>query len=199
VVRPEGTRRRVPSALSWSCAALRGRRPRLARTDMGSVRPARRFDALRALASRDLPSRPKPDGGPPCAFALLQRPIAAPPHRPADPKAGSSDDASSPGLPCRTTRDGTADPRDRGASGPAACRVRGLSTPLAASTTIPPDALRRRSARRLAPSRPSPRADRSPSRGSLPSWRCSRRFASPPRGACGRGRLQGVDPGADSC
>jgi len=54
---------------------------------MGCVRPARRFDARRALASRDLPSRIAPDGGPPCAFALLQRSIATPPHRPAGPKA----------------------------------------------------------------------------------------------------------------
>ena len=51
---------------------------------MGSVRPVRRFDALRALADRDLPSRPKPDGGPPRAFAPVQRSIAALPHRPAD-------------------------------------------------------------------------------------------------------------------
>jgi hypothetical protein len=197
-VRPERTRHRVPSALSWSCAALRGLRSRPARTDMGSVRPARRFDAHRAFASRDLPSRPKPDGGPPYAFALLQRSIAAPPHRPADPKAGTSDDASSPGLSRRTTRDETADPHDRGASGPAACRVRGLVTPIAASTTVPPDAFRRRSVHRLAPARRSPRADRGPSRSPRPSWRCSRRIASLPRGACGRGRLQGVEPGADS-
>jgi len=149
---------------------------------MGSVRPARRLDALRAFSSRGLPSRPKSDGGPPYAFALLQRSIAAPPHRPADPKAGSSDDASSPGLRCRTTRARTADPRFRRASGPAACRVRGFVTPIAASTTVPPDAFRRRSVHRLHPSRPSPRVDRSPSRSSLPSWRCSRRFASPPGG-----------------
>ena len=51
---------------------------------MGSLRPARRFDAQRAFADPDLPSRPKPDGGPPHAFALLERSIAALPHRPAD-------------------------------------------------------------------------------------------------------------------
>jgi len=87
VVRPGRVRRRTRPALSWSCAALRGHRPRPTRTDMGSVRPARRFYARRALASRDLPSRIAPDGGPPCAFALLQRSIATPPHRPAGPKA----------------------------------------------------------------------------------------------------------------
>jgi len=165
---------------------------------MGSVRPVRRFDALRALAGRDLPNRIAPDGGPPCAFALLQRSIATPPHRPADPRAGTSDDASFPGLSCRTTRAGTADPRTAEPPGPAACRVRGLATPCAASTTVPPDALRRRSVRRLHPPRPSPRVDRASSRRPLPSWRCSRRFASPPWGACGRGRLQGLDPGANA-
>lgn len=70
---------------------------------MSSVRPARRFDALRALAGPGLPSRLSPDGGPPCAFALLQRSIAAPPHRPANPKVRMSNDASSPGLSCPTT------------------------------------------------------------------------------------------------
>jgi hypothetical protein len=166
---------------------------------MGCVRPARRFDARRALAERDLPSRIAPDGGPPCAFALLQRSIATPPHRPAGPKADPSDDASSPGLSCRTTHDGTTDPHLAAPPGPAACRVRGLGTPIAASTVVPPDALRRRSVPRLRPSRPSPRADRTAFRRPLPSWRCSRRFASPPRGACGRGRLQGFDPGANAC
>ncbi len=89
-------------------------------------------------------------------------------------------------------------PAFRRASGPAACRVRGFVTPITASTTAPPDALRRRSVHRLHPSRRSPRADRDSSRSPLPSWRCSRLVASPPWGACGRGRLQGVDPGADS-
>jgi hypothetical protein len=81
---------------------------------MGSVRPARRFDALRAIVATGLPSRLAPDGGPPCAFALLQRSIAAPPHRPADPRARTSNDASFPELPCPTTHDGTADPFSRG-------------------------------------------------------------------------------------
>jgi hypothetical protein len=118
VERPGRARHRTRPALSWSCAALRGLRPRPTRTDMGSVRPARRFDARRALASRDLPSRIAPDGGPPCAFALLQRSIAAPPHRPAGPKADPSDDASSPGLlrPYDTCRNGG--PAFRGASRP---------------------------------------------------------------------------------
>lgn len=180
MARPGRARHRARPALSWSCAALRGHKSRPTRTDMGSIRPARRFDARRALADRDLPNRIAPDGGPPCAFALLQRSIATPPHRPAGPKTDPSDDASSPGLSCRATRAGTADPRSAGPPGPAACRVRGLSTPSAASTTVPPDALRRRSVHRLHPPRPSPRVDRAASRRPLPSWRCSRRFASPP-------------------
>jgi len=165
---------------------------------MGSVPPARCFDTHRAFADRGLPSRPKPDGGPPRAFAPVQRSIAAPPHRPAD-RSRHVGRCFLPWAsgPYDTSRNGG--PAFRGASGPAACHVRGLGTPLAASTTIPPDALRRRSVHRLPPPRRSPRTDRDSSRSPLPSWRCSRRFASPPWGACGRGRLQGVDPGADTC
>jgi len=106
VVRPEKTPCGGSSALSWDRAALQGLRPDPAWMDMGSIRPARRFDALGACARPDLPSRLAPDGGPPCAFASLQRPIAAPPHRPAGPKAHSSDDASSRGLWCLTTHAG---------------------------------------------------------------------------------------------
>jgi hypothetical protein len=85
-----------------------------------------------------------------------------------------------------------------GASGPAACHVRGFDTPIAAYTVVPPDAFRRRSVPRLHPSRPSPRRDPGSSRSPMPSWRCPRRFASPPCGACGRGRLQGFDPATGS-
>ena len=107
-----------PAALSWDCAALRGHRPDLASAATGSARPARRFDALRALAWPSLPSRLSPDGGPPCAFASLQRSIAAPPHRPADPKACSSNDASSRGLSRLATHDGTTDPHSAGLPAP---------------------------------------------------------------------------------
>ena len=135
---------------------------------MGSVRPARRFYALRAFARTDLPSRLAPDGGPPCTFALLQRPIATPPHRPAGPKTGLPDEASSPGLPCPTTRAGTVDPR-----------TAGLPAPLRAASGVwvPPS-------RRPPPSLPmpegtgasmgfalrglAPRVDRRPSRAPCP-------------------------------
>ena len=118
VGRPAQTPRGVRAALSWGCAALRGHRPDHARADTGSARPARPFDALRSLAWPGLPSRLAPDGGPPCAFAPLQRSIAAPPHRPAGPKACTSDDASSRGLSRLTTHAGTADPRFTGLPAP---------------------------------------------------------------------------------
>jgi len=103
VGRPERPPRGERSALSGSYAAIRGHRSDSARTVIGSVRPARRFDAHRVLAGPGLLSRLAPDRGPPFAFALLQRSIAAPPHRPAGPKTRTSDDASSPGLSCPTT------------------------------------------------------------------------------------------------
>jgi len=145
---------------------------------MGSVRPARRFDALRALAGPGLPSRLSPDGGPPCAFAPLQRSIAAPPHRPADPKARMADDASSPGLSCPTTHAGRRT-RTRGAS-----RLRGVPRPgFEPPSRRPPPSLPRLSARSvlgLRPPRLSPRGDRDSLRSPMPSWRSPRRFASPP-------------------
>ena len=117
-MRPDAAPRGTPPALSWSHAVLRGLKRTPAWTVMGSVRPARRFDAHRAYAEVRLPSRLAPDGGPPCTFALLQRPIATPPHRPADPKTGLPDDASSPGLSCPTTRAGAVDPRSAGLPAP---------------------------------------------------------------------------------
>jgi hypothetical protein len=69
---------------------------------MGSVRPARRFDALRVYSRSRL--RPaEADRGPPCAFAPLPRSISAAPHRTARP-VGPSSDASSPELLCPTAR-----------------------------------------------------------------------------------------------
>jgi len=103
---------------------------------MSSVRPARRFDALRALTWLGVPSRIAPDGGPPCAFAPLQRSIAAPPHRPADPKAaGRRCFLSWAFVPYDTC--GTADPFSRGFR-PLGVPRPGFETPFAASTTVPP-------------------------------------------------------------
>lgn len=52
----------------------------------------------------------------------------------------------------------------------------GFRPPSRRSTTVPPDALRRRSVRRLASSRPSPRTARASFRTPRPSCRSSRRF-----------------------
>ena len=100
-------------------------------------------------------------------------------------------------VPYDTCRSGG--PAFRGASGPAACRVRGLVTSIAASTTAPPDARRRRSVHGLPPSRPCSARRSASLSGALPSGRWPRRFASPPWGACGRGRLQGLSPDAQPC
>jgi hypothetical protein len=102
------------------------------------------------------------------------RNTAAPSRRPV---ARQSDDASSPGLPGPTTRAETADPSPAAPPGSAACHVRGLATSLAASTTVPAGALRRRSVPRLHPSRRSPRSDGYPSRDPCPP--ALRRAVSP--------------------
>jgi hypothetical protein len=139
-----------PSALSWSRAALRGLKPAPAWTGMGSVRPARRFDAHQALASTSLPNRLASDGGPPCASALLQRPIATPPHRPAwseDRHVGrcflswafSPYDTSGAEDPYRSSFRLDRVPRP------------GFQTPIAASTSVPSGARRRRSVHGLHP------------------------------------------------
>jgi hypothetical protein len=112
-----------------------------------------------------------PDGGPPFAFAPLQRSIAALPHRPAG-RTGRSDDASSPGLSCPTTHDGTADPL------PVAGGRSHSPTPRAASEVSSPPSRRpppplptrraRRSVHGLHPPRPSPHTDGCPSRSPCP-------------------------------
>jgi hypothetical protein len=177
-VRPARPPRGGSAALSRGCAAIRGLSPAPAWARMGCARPARRFDALRVRQERR--SRTGfPDGGPPFAFAPPQRSVAALPHRPAG-RTGTSDDASSPGLSCPTTHPGRWTRILDGSSGSRpACRVRGLVTPLAASTTVPPGAS-------SAPERPraSPfKAFSSPRwvllSESLPSCRSSRRFVAP--------------------
>jgi hypothetical protein len=165
---------------------------------MRSVVPARRFDALRAFAGAVLPSRLAPDGGPPCAFAPLQRSIAALPHRPAGPKTGTPDDASSPGLLDPSTRAETADPSPRG-FGP-----RGVPRPRFGYL---PRGVHRRPSRRLAaPKRPwaSPFKAFSSSRWvplsrPLPSCRSPRRFAAPPWGRADAGAFRASFPVSSSC
>ena len=187
-----------PSALSWSRAALRGLKPAPAWTVMGSVRPARRFDAHQALASTSLPNRLASDGGPPCASALLQRPIATPPHRPAwseDRHVGrcflswafSPYDTSGAEDPYRSSFRLDRVPRP------------GFQTPIAASTSVPSGARRRRSVHGLHPSRlrSARRAGVLSDASALLSFTASIRRI--PRGCDGRGRLQGLAPGAQPC
>jgi hypothetical protein len=126
--------------------------------------------------------------GPPCAFAPLQRSISAAPHR-TGRSGGSSPDASSPEL-CRPTAHVSRRRTRcvRRVSRPATCHVRGLATPIAASTTAPTGA---RSAgapmgfslRGLTASRRRPSRDLC-----LPDVPAS---AHPPKRAGERGRLQG--------
>jgi hypothetical protein len=122
-----------------------------------------------------LPTRLSPNGRPPCAFAFLPRHFTAPPRLGVDLSIERPEALSSLGfvavrhMPGRWIRMmGGVPPLPRATSG--------VSTPIAASATVPPDALRRRSVRRLPSSRPSPRVDRTSFRTSLPSCRSSRRF-----------------------
>jgi hypothetical protein len=121
------------------------------------------------------PDRLSPSGRPPCAFAFLPRSFAAYPRHPDGLATVRGATLSSlgfravrhmPGRWIRTVGGLPALPR----------AASGVSTPIAAYTTVPPGALRRRSVHRLHSSRPSPRDERTPSRTSRPSWRSSRRF-----------------------
>lgn len=180
MVRPVRPPRGGRSALSWDCAALRGHRPDVASADMGSASARAAF--RRPPGTRDTgPAEPACAGRrPPVCFRFpseVHRSTPAPSRGSEDPLVGrcflpwalAPHDASRTGGPVA-----------RGASGHAACRVRGLGTPIAASTTDPAGALRHPSVHRLRPSRRSPRGERTPSRGPRPSWRCPRRFARPP-------------------
>jgi hypothetical protein len=143
---------------------------------MGSARPARRSTPS-GLTWRGVPSRLSPDGGPPCAFAPLQRSIAAPPHRPADPKAAVGRCFLSWAfVPYDTC--GTADPYPRGFR-PRGVPRPGFGYPHRGVHHRPSLALRR-GASGLHPPRRSPRSDRDRLRDPLPSWRSPRRFASLP-------------------
>lgn len=130
--------------------------------------------------------------------ASLQRPIAAPPHRPEIPKDLSTDDASFPGLSCPTTHAGTADPFVRGASKPHGVPrarfgylLRGVHHHSCESLAAPE---RPRAFRFEAFS--SRRSDSLSEVPALLPFPASIRLA--PIGACGRDRLQGLDPDTSS-
>jgi len=163
---------------------------------MGSARPARRLDALRALG--DGSSRPAfADRAPSVRFRVPSEVLPgtpAPPGRSCDRASG---DACFPGLSCRTTHAGAAVARDGRGSAPPASHVRGFD---------PHRGVRHRPSRRLAaPERPSAflleafssrRSDVLPDVPALLSFLASIRPLL--REAIGRGRLQGVDLGVNS-
>jgi hypothetical protein len=133
--------------LSWGFAALRGLATRRTRTAIG-FRPTRRRllrpSGVRSTGRvRDL-SIPN---GPPCAFAPLQRHATAAPHRSVTVRRPEDRRATRPAMlpllgfralrhfPDRRIRiSWTVDPST------VACRVRGLATSFATSTTGPPGA-----------------------------------------------------------
>jgi len=176
-------------------------------TPRSSTRPARDGHGFRrARAAFSRPPGISQVGAPrglrrPKALLVLPLPFRGPSQHPRtvpSAEAGWSDDASSPGLSCRTTHAGAADPLRPGRRAP--CRA-------ACEVWVPPS-------RRPPPSLPAPcgvgasfgfslqgvllASIGSPLGGLMPSWRCPRGFASPPWGACERGRLQGFDPDASS-
>jgi len=161
---------------------------------MGSARPARRFDALRALG--DGPAHKAfAERAPSVRFRVPSEVWSSLPRRPADlrnPKTGRRTTLTSLGfvavrhVPGRRLRVmGGVPPLPRATSG--------VFTPIAATTTVPPDALRRRSVHRLLSSRRSPRVDRTSFRTSRPSCRSSRRFDRFSGKPSDARRLQGVD------
>jgi hypothetical protein len=103
------------------------------------------------------------DRGPSCAFAPLQRSIAAGPHRAAEP-CGSADDASSPELQCPTTHSRDRRTRMSGASPHRPVPRPGFGYPLRGVHHRPYRRTRRRNVPGLHPSRHHSRRPR-PSRG----------------------------------
>jgi hypothetical protein len=164
---------------------------------MGSARPARRFDALRALGygvSRSALA----DWAPSLRFRVpseVLQDTPAPPGRSCD---RASDVAFFPGLSCRTTHAGAAVAHDGRGSAPPASHVRGFD---------PHRGVHHRPSRRLAASeRPSAslleafssgRSDILPDVSALLSFLTSIRSLL--REAIGRGRLQGVDLDTNTC
>jgi len=144
---------------------------------MGSARPARRFDALRALGD-----------GPAC-LALAGRAPSVRFRVPSEVDKSLLRHSANPGNPRTGLRTTPASVgflavrhmpgrrlRMMGGVPPLPRATSGVLTPIAASATVPPDALRHRSVHRLPSSRRSLRVDRTSFRTSRPSCRSSRRF-----------------------
>jgi hypothetical protein len=136
-----------PCGLSWSFAALRGPQPGEPGRSWVPVRPVRRFDALRVFILRTS-SRPEGRGSAPRALSCSYRDMSLQPRtatslhqlRRADGRPVSRCSLSWVFVPYDTVSDRQT--RLNRATDPsvAACRVRGLATPCATSTTDPPGA-----------------------------------------------------------
>jgi hypothetical protein len=130
-----------PCGLSWGFAALRGLGPGGPGRLLVSVQPVGVSTPI-GWSSIEPVARPKPNSGPPCAFAPLQRRTPAAPQRSVAPPARRPGDcpAMLPLLGFGALRHDlrSVDARTRAADPSAtACRVRGLATSFAASTTNP--------------------------------------------------------------
>jgi len=149
-----------------------------AATRIGCVGPARRFYALRARpgSSRraDCSAR-----HPPCAFRFPSEAHRITPAPSREPE-GSARQTMLPSLGFRAPRH-MPGRRTRLPQGVRPCGVPRprFGASIAASTTVPPGALRPPSVHGLSSSRRSPLVGRTPSRKPLPSCRCARRIASP--------------------
>jgi hypothetical protein len=193
VVRPVHAPCGERTALSWDRGALRGHHPTRCHGH-GFRGPARRFNALRACAGRagraDCSAR-----RPPCAFRFPSEVHRSTPAPSRNPEGSlTPDDASSPGLLCPTTHAGTADPLPAGLPAPR----RATSEVWVPPSRRPPPILRKpcgpraSTGFRLRGVLLAPVGLPLGSPALLP-FSASIRLA--PIGACGRGRLQGLDPG----
>jgi hypothetical protein len=197
VVRPVRAPCGERAALSWDCDALRGR-----------PRPC--CHAYRLRGSRTAFLRPPGTAWVESTSGLLRAPpsvrlslpFRGPSHHPRTVPGArrlrSSDDASFPGLSCPSTHAGAADPSSAGhpALRRATSEVLGLHRGV---HHRPSESL-------AAPERPraflfeafsSHRSDSLSEAPALLPLRASDRLA--PIGACGRDRLQGLDPDGSSC
>lgn len=156
-------------------------------------------------SSSEPTDRPKPGGGPPCAFVPLQRRVSAAPHREVVPAGRNRLADCYAMLPllsfrCPTTHSWTggsasvtADPSA------AACHVWGLDTPFAAYTTSPTDARSVGASMGFAPQGVLLVRERCPSRGPCPPDVSALRPTSPRGRGLSDGRLQGLVPATSSC
>jgi len=167
---------------------------------MGSARPARRFDALRALGG-GLSHAAFAERAPSVHFRVPSEVLSgtpAPSGRSWESQDWIADDAHFLGLSCRTTHAGAAVARDGRGSAPPASHVRGFD-PHRGITHHPSRCLAtsERPSACLLEAFSSRRSDVLPGIPTLLSFLTSVRSLL--REAVGRGRLQGVDLDANAC